>query len=52
MVDQKVGDDLFDAVCAGVYALLTRGLADAPAVIHQAKATRASLLGEPALLLN
>ena len=45
MVDQKIGDDLFDAVCAGVYALLTRGLADAPAVIQQRKASRESLLG-------
>jgi hypothetical protein len=45
MVDQKIGDDLFDAACAAVYALLTRGLADAPAVIQQRKATRESLLG-------
>lgn len=45
MVDHKIGDDLFDAVCAGVYALLTRGLADAPAVIQQRKASRESLLG-------
>ena len=50
MVDQKIGDDLFDAVCAGVYALLTRGLADAPAVIQQRKASRESLLGEPNVL--
>jgi hypothetical protein len=46
MVDQKIGDDLFDAACAAVYALLTRGLADAPAVILQHKASRESLLGE------
>jgi hypothetical protein len=45
MVDQKIGDDLFDATCAAVYALLTRGLADAPAVIQQRKASRESLLG-------
>lgn len=44
MVDQKIGDDLFDAVCAGVYSLLTRGLADAPAVIAQRKVSRESLL--------
>nr|WP_315242026.1 hypothetical protein [uncultured Albidiferax sp.] len=52
MVDQKVGDDLFDAVCAGVYALLTRGLADAPVVIQQRKTTRESLLGEAPVLLG
>jgi hypothetical protein len=37
---------LFDAACAAVYALLTRGLADAPAVIQQRKASRESLLGD------
>lgn len=45
MVDRKVGDDLFDATCAAVYALLTRGLADAPTVIQQRKQSRADLLG-------
>ncbi len=45
MVDPKTGDDLFDAACAGVYALLTRGMADAPAVIQQRKVSRESLLG-------
>ena len=44
MVDTKTGDDLFDATCAAVYALLTRGLADAPAVIAQRKQSRDSLL--------
>lgn len=47
MADPKVGDDLFDAACAGVYALLTRGMADAPAVIQQRKVSRESLLGLP-----
>lgn len=47
MADEKIGDDLFDAACAAVYALLTRGLADAPAVIQQRKATRESLLMSP-----
>ena len=47
MVDTKTGDDLFDATCAGVYALLTRGLADAPAVIQQRRVSRESLLGLP-----
>lgn len=47
MVDAKTGDDLFDATCAAVYALMTRGLADAPAVIAQRKVSRESLLGMP-----
>lgn len=51
MADQKIGDDLFDAICAGVYSLLTRGLADAPAVITQRKASRDSLLGEAGFVL-
>jgi len=45
MVDRKTGDDLFDAVCAAVYALLTRGLADAPTVIQSRKQTRDQLMG-------
>lgn len=52
MVDTKIGDDLFDAACAGIYALLTRGLADAPAVIQARKQTRDQLLGLPAPLLH
>lgn len=51
MVDRKVGDDLFDAAMAAVYALLTRGLADAPVVIQARKQTREQLLGMPAGLL-
>lgn len=47
MVNRKVGDDLFDATCAAVYALLTRGLADAPTVISQRKVSRDELLGLP-----
>jgi len=46
MADQKVGDDLFDAMCAGVYALLTRGLEDAPAVVQSRKVGREQLLGQ------
>ncbi|MBY0234565.1 MAG: hypothetical protein K2W93_06260, partial [Burkholderiaceae bacterium] len=45
MVDQKVGDDFFDAMCAGVYALLTRGLEDTPAVVQTRKLDRAQLMG-------
>lgn len=47
MVDQKVGDDLFDAACAAIYALLTRGLADTPAVLQTRKRNREDLLGMP-----
>lgn len=50
MVDRKTGDDLFDAACAGVYALLTRGLADAPTVIHQRRVSREQLLGNNSVL--
>lgn len=45
MVDRKTGDDLFDAACAAVYALMTRGLADVPTVIQSRKQTREQLLG-------
>lgn len=45
MVDRKIGDDLFDAACAAVYALMTRGLADAPTVIQSRKQTREQLMG-------
>lgn len=48
MADPKIGDDLFDAAMAAVYALLTRGLADAPAVIETRSVSRQSLLGLPA----
>ena len=48
MVNRKVGDDLFDALCASVYALATRGLEDAPAVILHRQQTRDNLLGMPA----
>ena len=44
MADAKIGDDLFDAACAAVYALLTRGLADAPTVIQQRKVSRSQML--------
>ncbi|MFZ4286647.1 hypothetical protein [Variovorax sp. HJSM1_2] len=49
MADPKIGDDLFDAACAAVYSLLTRGMADAPAVIQQRKVSRESLMGGLAL---
>lgn len=47
MADPKVGDDLFDAACAAVWALTTRGAeAFGPVVIEQRTASRAQLLGE------
>ncbi len=44
MADQKTGDDLFDATCAAVYALITRGLADTPTNIEHRRQSRESLL--------
>ena len=46
MVDQKIGDDFFDADCAGVYALLTRGQEDAPALVATRRVGRDQLLGQ------
>lgn len=45
MAEPKFGDDLFDAACAGVWALMTRGQADAPAVIGRRTQSRETLLG-------
>lgn len=45
MVNAKIGDDLFDAACAGVWALVTRGAADVPTVISGRVQTRDQLLG-------
>lgn len=45
MADQKVGDDLFDATCAAVYALLTRGLEDEPATVATRQVSRDALMG-------
>ncbi len=50
MADQKIGDDGFDAACAGVWALVTRGEGDVPTVITSRTQTRSQLLGEPARL--
>ena len=47
MADAKIGDDLFDAACAAVYALITRGLADAPTTIQHRRVSREQLLGLP-----
>ena len=46
MANPKVGDDLFDAASAGVWALLTRGVASyVPTVIGHRTATREQLMG-------
>lgn len=50
MADQKIGDDFFDAMCAAVYALLTRGLADAPAVVQTRTMSRDDLMATGANL--
>ncbi|HYE71583.1 MAG TPA: hypothetical protein VD932_08690 [Aquabacterium sp.] len=47
MADPKIGDDLFDATCAAVYALITRGLADTPTTIQSRSVSRADLLALP-----
>jgi hypothetical protein len=45
MADPKIGDDLFDAACAGVWALVTRGAEDVATVIATRLQTREQLLG-------
>ncbi|MCU0988028.1 MAG: hypothetical protein MUE63_00170 [Xanthomonadales bacterium] len=44
MADPKLGDDLFDAAMAAVWALVTRGQDDAPTVIARRTVTREQLL--------
>lgn len=51
MADPKIGDDLFDAACAGVWALITRGAEDAPTVISSRNVTREELVGGGEALL-
>jgi hypothetical protein len=46
MADAKFGDDLFDATMAAVWALVTRGAIDAPAVIEHRTQSREQLLGQ------
>lgn len=45
MVNDKLGDDLFDAAMASVWALATRGAAAAPVAILTGTRSRAQLLG-------
>lgn len=44
-VDVKLGDDYFDAACAGVWALSTRGADYVPTIISGRTQTRGQLLG-------
>ena len=48
MADHKIGDDLFDAACAGVWAQMTRGSDFMPTVIAHRTQTREQLLGSAA----
>lgn len=45
MADPKIGDDLFDAACAAVWGLITRGIDLAPTVVAHRVQTREQLLG-------
>lgn len=50
MANPKLGDDLFDAACAAVWALITRGEGSVPTVIVSRTQSREQLLGHrPAL---
>ena len=46
MANAKLGDDLFDAACASVWALVTHGAEDVPAVIGYRTQSRGQLLGD------
>lgn len=46
MANGKLGDDLFDAACASVWALVTHGAEDVPAVIGYRTQSRGQLLGD------
>lgn len=45
MADPKIGDDLFDAACAAVWALVTRGVDEVPVVVSRRTQTREQLIG-------
>lgn len=47
MADPKIGDDLYDAACASVWALETRGAEDVATVIGSRTQTREQLMGLP-----
>ncbi|TCS35786.1 hypothetical protein EDC30_10985 [Paucimonas lemoignei] len=45
MVNIKLGDDFFDAACAAVWALTTRGAEHVPTIVSSRTQTREQLLG-------
>lgn len=51
MLKKEIGDDLFDAAMAGIWALVTQGSAPITTVIHTRKQTRDQLLSSPASVL-
>lgn len=52
MADPKIGDDLFDAAMAAVWALVTRGVDDVPVVIGRRTQSREDLLGTAGRLIE
>jgi hypothetical protein len=46
MVDDKQGDDLFDAYLAAVWGLVSRGATDVVTLVETRKTRREHLLGE------
>lgn len=52
MADHKIGDDLFDAAMASIWALMTRGQEDAPTVISRRTVTREQLIGSGQALIG
>ena len=51
MADKKIGDDLFDAGMASVWAMITQGTATVPTVVTTRSVTRDQLLGGAGLYL-
>jgi len=52
MADPKIGDDLFDAACAAVWALVTRGIDEVPVVVGRRTQSREALMGTPGKLIE
>lgn len=50
MANARLGDDLFDAACASIWGLITRGAEFVPTIIEHRRATREQLLGERPLI--
>lgn len=51
MANPKLGDDFFDAACAAIWALVTRGESYVPTTIVTRTQTREQLLARPSLAL-